>query len=102
MKHNLKTDPEPFNLSWNKNKPWEIRLNDRDFQTGDTYCLFETVYSEEQMQQGDPLEYTGRIIQGVITGIILGPQYAVPEGWLIFTSHHFTFNQIDPLSIVEE
>ena len=35
MKHELKTKPKFFKESWDENKLFEIRQNDRDFKVND-------------------------------------------------------------------
>ena len=39
--HVLKTDPEPFQASWDRLKPFEIRNDDRKFKQGDDVTLRE-------------------------------------------------------------
>lgn len=41
MRHELKTWPEYFKVTWDRKKPFEVRLNDRDYQVGDTLHLYE-------------------------------------------------------------
>lgn len=41
MNHVLKCWSEYFRLTWAKVKPVEIRLNDRNYQPGDTFTLCE-------------------------------------------------------------
>lgn len=81
--HELKTDPLLFEESWTKNKPFEIRLNDRDFQVGDVLILLETEHSGEDMVAGKPLIYTGRKLIREITYILEG--YGLKEGWVVMT-----------------
>lgn len=82
---NLKTDPKPFSASWNGRKPWEIRLNDRDYEVGDTLLLQETKWSGREMKDGKPLEYTGRVILVEVVHILAGPIYGLCDGWVIMT-----------------
>lgn len=93
MKHVLKTDSSIFQHSWNGAKPWEIRLNDRGFKKGDTYCLRETVYTGAEMAKGKPLEYTGRVIEGVIELVLNGPIYGLGPDWAILTVRQITSRQ---------
>lgn len=82
--HELKTDPIVFQMSVNGVKPYEIRLNDRDFQVGDMCWLRETKYSGASMKvDGFPLEYTGREMTKEITNIVSG--YGLADGWVILT-----------------
>lgn len=41
MEHELKCWPEYFTPLWRRDKTFEIRLNDRNFQVGDTLVLRE-------------------------------------------------------------
>ena len=83
--HTLKTDPAVFDRSAAGRKPWEIRLNDRDFQVGDTVTLQETVFSGEQMRKGASLGFTGKEINGQITYVLRGPKYGLADGWCVFS-----------------
>jgi len=79
--HELKTDPEPFAASLRGDKPYEIRLNDRDFRSGDLLVLRETRYTGEEMHSGSPLEYTGRALSRWVTETRSG--YGIKDGWVI-------------------
>uniref|UniRef100_UPI002613F7D6 DUF3850 domain-containing protein n=1 Tax=uncultured Amphritea sp. TaxID=981605 RepID=UPI002613F7D6 len=79
--HELKTDPEVFQMSWEGRKSYEIRFNDRDYHSGDSALLRETRYSGEEMKAGKPLEYTNRALECVINGVLSG--YGLDEGWVI-------------------
>ncbi|KXS55030.1 MAG: hypothetical protein AWU57_626 [Marinobacter sp. T13-3] len=83
--HDLKTDPALFEPSHAGRRPWEIRLNDRDFQAGDTVTLHETVATGAEMAKGAPLEYTGRTVTGTITFVQPGPIYGLADRWCIFS-----------------
>jgi len=96
MIHLLKTHPEPFGAAWDGLKPWEFRLNDRDFQVGHEVVLEEwdpepSLHAKWLDELGPillagstPKGYTGRLITGRIT-YILREGYGIPEGYCIFT-----------------
>lgn len=84
--HELKTDPEEFEPSFNGYKKFELRQNDRDFKDGDTLILRETKFSAAEMAEGQPLIYTGRRAIMDVVWIMHGPKYALPEGWCIMTT----------------
>lgn len=79
--HELKTDPEPFAASLRGDKPYEIRLNDRDFQSCDMLVLRETKHSGAEMANGAPLEYTGRVLSRWVTEVRSG--YGLKDDWVI-------------------
>ena len=86
MKHELKTDPIPFQAVWSGYKKAEIRRNDRDFHIGDDLLLQETEYSSQEMtNEKQPLEYTGREIEATITHIIEG--YGLESGFVALSLH---------------
>ena len=76
--HELKCVLEPFQQKWNRNKYWEYRKNDRNFQKGDT--LWEREYN--------PLDnsFTGREIYEEVTWILEGGSFGVPEGFVIMST----------------
>lgn len=57
--HTLKTLKPFFQMQLDGKKPWEMRLNDRDFQVGDVIIQKEITLK--------PLVYTGREKRDVIT-----------------------------------
>lgn len=59
MTHNLKTLSKFYQPIIEERKPFEIRKNDRDFQTGDNVILNEW----------DGEKYTGRFCVGIILDI---------------------------------
>ncbi len=81
--HELKTDPEPFEMSWRGVKPYEIRKNDRGIMQGDILILRETKYTGAQMRSimRAPLVYTGRTITAKVLSVFSG--YGVTSGWAI-------------------
>ena len=63
--HDLKVWQEPFQQTWDGDKPFEVRrTDDRDFQKGDIAIL------REVMGAGDDTVYTGRLIVARITSIV--------------------------------
>lgn len=86
--HDLKTDPDVFKVSFEGNKQWEIRLNDRNFKVGDLLILRETESSGFIMRNcGASLVYTGRIIVQEITYILKGPIYGLEKDWVVMSVH---------------
>lgn len=83
--HELKTDHDPFDAVLAGYKTFEIRRNDRDYQTNDTLTLRETVYTGEQMAAGEPLLYTGRAVDAIVTHVMKGPIYGIAEGWAVLS-----------------
>ncbi len=79
--HELKTDQEPFGMSFAGNKTYEIRCNDRDFKVGDMLVLRETMHSGEAMSKGAPLEYTGRVLSRMVNEV--RANYGLQDGWCI-------------------
>ena len=82
VEHDLKTHPPYFAKVYSGEKPFEIRLNDRDFQRGDTLMLRE--YDPEcgkvqAMGSPDPC-YTGRWVQAEVTYIT---SYGQKPGYVV-------------------
>lgn len=76
IEHELKTWPEYFQAIVEGRKPFEYRLNDRDFQVGDTLFLREFVPPTDPENLQDIAYYTGRTLRRVVTYILddrLGP-----------------------------
>ena len=85
MKHVLKTDPDVFQAVWDGRKNFEIRKDDRGFNSGDLLILRETYATGEQMRDGAPLEYTGREIFASVSYILRGPVYGLADEWVIMS-----------------
>jgi len=84
--HELKTDPSVFQQTWEGRKTFEIRKNDRDYQSGDVLILRETHFSGEAMRaEGAKLMYTERSVVQAVTGILHGPIYGLSEGWCVMS-----------------
>lgn len=81
--HVLKTDPLVFDANYRGIRHAEIRLNDRDFQTGDFLFLRETSLSGIMLQMGADLVYTGRHMLVEITHVQVG--YGLQSGWVILS-----------------
>lgn len=79
--HELKTDPVPFSLSFAGLKPFEVRFDDRHYQIGDMLILRETKFSGEEMKDGKPLEYTGRVLSRLVSSKV--DAYGMQPGWVI-------------------
>jgi hypothetical protein len=81
--HELKTDPEVFDAVASGAKTHEIRLNDRDFQVGDTLVLRRTQHTGAEMRAGTPLVYTGEQIERTVSHVLAG--YGLMPGWVILS-----------------
>ena len=88
-KHILKTDPSVFHASWDEQKTYEIRFDDRNFKVGDELLLVETVYSSNEMKSGAPLQYTGRALLQNVTHKLKGI-YGIMDGWCILSTARIT------------
>lgn len=71
----LKVLPEYFRAILSREKNFEIRKNDRDFQVGDVLVLLE--------YDIDKKEYTDRVVSKKISYILPGGQFGVEEGYCI-------------------
>lgn len=86
--HELKTDPAVFEAVARGDKTHEIRLNDRNFQVGDTLLLRETESTGAEMHPDSlrptkPLVYTGRTATRTVSHIQTG--YGLADGWCILS-----------------
>lgn len=78
--HRLKTHPEPFLALYTGAKRFEIRRDDdRVFRVGDVLELLEWVPGEER--------YTGATVVAIVTYVLRGPGYGVPEGHCIMSTY---------------
>lgn len=76
MEHKVKILPEYFERVLEGLKTFEIRNNDREYETGDTIILQE--WDSEQ-------EYTGREITKIIGWLTKDEELAVSEGYVVFS-----------------
>lgn len=83
MIHALKTEEDFFEDVAAGNKPFEVRINDRQFQVGDFLALNEIrigstakLYSDEgEEDELNEWEYTGRCILVLVTYILDDPRF---------------------------
>lgn len=75
--HEVKCWPEPFAAVRSGAKPWELRLNDRDYRVGDTLRQFEWC--------PDKAAHTGEVEEHRIGWALYGPAFGLPEGYVIMT-----------------
>lgn len=78
MVHGIKTWPVPFQAMRDGLKPFEYRKHDRDYQVGDTVVSDEW----DPATQG----HTGRRDRYLITFLLPGGQFGIPNGYCIFTT----------------
>lgn len=74
--HYLKTVQPYFDEVWLGKKTFEVRVDDRKFEVGDTIYL--------QEYDKDSNTYSGRELRGTIT-YILSDFYAIVDGHVVFS-----------------
>lgn len=82
MRHELKTDPVPFQALLDQQKKCELRYSDRAYAVGDELLLRETKHTGANMERRQPLIYTGREILCTVTHIDNGFWYGLMPGWV--------------------
>ncbi len=82
-RHVLKADPEAFEAVRLRLKRAEIRLNDRGYALGDELEQHETLHTGQEMRNGAPLVFTGRVQVHVVTHVQSG--YGLADGWVILS-----------------
>lgn len=75
MIHHLKCWPTPYRAVVRGEKHHEFRRDDRGFQVGDTLSLQEYAVSI----------YTGATCQVKVTHITRGPDFGIPEGFVVMS-----------------
>lgn len=74
--HVIKIQSEHFNEVIAHRKTHEVRLNDRDYQTGDCLNLRE-IDSNGQ--------FTGQEVNAEISHVLYGGQFGIAEGWCVLS-----------------
>lgn len=85
MEHTIKTHTPFYQEIADGKKPFEFRLNDRNYKVGDT--LHHLEYDPEKQEE------TGRQLWCDVVYVIYGGQFGIPEGYCIMTQH--TQKQVD-------
>ena len=87
--HRLKVHPSAFKATLAGLKPWEYRLNDRDYMVGDHLRLEEWDPGErnEDSPSGATPEgdYTGAAYTVLVTHVVHGTQFSIPAGYCVLT-----------------
>lgn len=81
VEHNLKTWPEFFEAIWRRQKLFELRQNDRDYQVGDLLSL-------QEYEFGHLKSYTGRVVKARIDYVLRdteGSQFGLVPGYCIMS-----------------
>lgn len=73
--HDLKTWPDFFKKVVSGEKPFEIRVNDREYEVGDTLVLREF----------DPARaiYSGSQVVVLVTYLLVGGQFGIQPGYIV-------------------
>jgi hypothetical protein len=86
MIHELKTNSDNYLAVVYRIKRFELRFDDRNYQIGDILRLKETVYTDEEMKSGKPLEYTGNTVDVTVNYILFDkPNWGLEPGWVIMS-----------------
>jgi hypothetical protein len=94
--HHLKTWPEHFQAVKSGEKKAELRLNDRDFQVGDTLILeefcpggTEDFYDPREDDGHGTREhapcYTGDSLEATVTHMLAGPDFGLAAGHVMMS-----------------
>ena len=81
MRHELKVLPNYFKALWCRDKTFEIRKNDRNFEERDEVVLQEWEPADDKLNDG-VANYTGREIEGFITYLT---DFEQKRGWVVFS-----------------
>jgi len=66
-------------------KTHEFRKDDRGYRTGDLLVLREWDPAQSRLGTGDVPHYTGRQVVCHVTYISHGPEFGIPEGYVIMS-----------------
>lgn len=85
--HILKTWPEPWHAVADKLKRFEVRKNDRCFQTGDIVILRRTKPDSSGFQRVEYCPHTGRPfdLRFRIGWMLQGGQFGIEPGYCVFS-----------------
>lgn len=83
--HDLKCHPAPFEAMALGHKTFEFRKDDRDFQEGDLLRLREWTPAPDSKSVG---HYTSREIMVRVTYLLAGPEFGVPDGYVVMSVSH--------------
>ncbi len=83
MIHDLKCHESIFQDILNRTKPWEYRLNDRNFLLGDQLKLNEV--KNKKINGVNNLIHTGREVFVEVVYILKGGQFGIPTNFVIMT-----------------
>lgn len=98
--HHLKTWPEHFALVWNGRKPFEVRVNDRDYRVGDVLCCHEWVPEDRHesdlygVARRTAEGYTGRSAWGEVLHV--ASDLGVERGCVVMGVRWYYFEQASP------
>lgn len=90
--HTLKCWPQYYDAMQSGEKPFELRLNDRDFQKGDTLLLARTKesaldeidYEIDPVPGTEPPEFRPKhVLMRHVTYILHGPKFGLASGYCI-------------------
>lgn len=105
MHHTIKTVPVAFEAVWQRRKTFEVRVNDRMFQTGDTVTLREfdfraacTCEKQGRHCTVDCGRYSGREITATV-GFILGSFPGRGSGRGFNGGDYVVFSLCDPANV---
>lgn len=83
MQHTLKTHPTYFRGIWFRDKLFECRIDDRNFQVGDKLILKEYDLNIKK-------KYTGRRIKATISYKLTGEEFGIKEGFCVLSLKDLT------------
>lgn len=90
--HHLRTWPEYYEAIDTGDKPFEVRENDRDFQTGDLLNLYEWDQRDKKT--------TGRECYRRITYVLTGGRFGIEPGYCVLGIR--PIDQIEVLEILQK